>query len=199
MKTVLLATNNPHKVDEVRAIVSDLGITVLTPAELGVKLEVEETESTLAGNALLKAEAAMRMSGLPALADDTGLFVAALDGAPGILSARYAGPEASAEANMRKLLLALEGHSRRQAYFATVMAYVTPETIWLGKGILRGEIVPAPRGVHGFGYDPVFQPEGYAQTLAELVPEVKNRISHRRRALDKWAAYVRHFLSTGKA
>ncbi len=197
MITVLLASNNPHKVGEIRAIAAPLPIRIVTPAEAGISLKVEETAPTLTGNALLKAEAAMKASGLPSLADDTGLFVEALGNKPGVHTARYAGPQASDKENIQKLLHALRDNPDRRAHFITVMAYATAEGTWCGKGVLRGNITTAPQGAHGFGYDPVFQPGGYHQTLAELPPEIKNWISHRRRALNRWIAYMRQRLAMG--
>lgn len=182
---LVVATRNPDKVREVRAILADLapGVEVL-PA--GDWPEVAETGLTLADNALLKARAAAAASGLPALADDTGLEVDALHGAPGVHSARFAGPEGDYAANRAALLAALGGKGRRRARFRTVVALVLPggEEV-LAEGILAGEISRAERGAGGFGYDSLFEVEG--QTLAEMAEDHKNRISHRARALQALA------------
>jgi XTP/dITP diphosphohydrolase len=183
---LVAATKNPDKAREVRAV-----LAVVAP---GVELaegadwpDVEESGATLEENALLKARAVAAATGLPALADDTGLEVAALNGAPGVHTARYAGPNAGYAANRRALLAALEGVADRRARFRTVVALVVPggEEV-LAAGVLEGRIATAERGNGGFGYDPIFEVEG--QTLAELGEDHKNRISHRARALAALAA-----------
>ncbi|HUX04910.1 MAG TPA: RdgB/HAM1 family non-canonical purine NTP pyrophosphatase [Acidimicrobiales bacterium] len=183
--TLVLATANPHKTEEIRALLHSLDIEVLArPAELP---DVEETCNTLEGNALMKATAIASATGLAALADDTGLFVDALGGRPGVMSARYAGAGASYEDNVRKLLDELEGvpAPARSAHFRTVMvvAYANGEHFRV-EGVLDGVIADAPRGKGGFGYDPVFIVDPVSQrTLAELSLEEKNLISHRGAAL----------------
>jgi XTP/dITP diphosphohydrolase len=183
---LVAATKNPDKAREVRAV-----LAVVAP---GVELaegadwpDVEESGATLEENALLKARAVAAATGLPALADDTGLEVAALNGAPGVHTARFAGPSAGYAANRRALLAALEGVADRRARFRTVVALVVPggEEV-LAAGVLEGRITTAERGGGGFGYDPIFEVEG--QTLAELGEDHKNRISHRARALAALAA-----------
>lgn len=189
MKELLFGTNNAHKLEEIREMVGDRFVIRSLDA-IGVKLDPEETEDTLLGNALLKARAFHQASGLPCFADDTGLMVVALDGAPGVYSARYAGPGATYADNVQKLLTALEGQSDRRAYFATVIAFVDGEREWHFEGRVEGAITEAPRGGAGFGYDPVFQPEKSLQTFAEMSPEAKHEISHRGRAMRQFAQFL---------
>jgi XTP/dITP diphosphohydrolase len=178
-RPVVVASQNPAKIAEMEDVLSDLGIVIVRGH---VWPEVVETESTLEGNALLKARAVAAHTGLPAIADDTGLEVAALDGAPGVRTARYAGPDATNSENVAKLLAELSGRSDRTARFRSAVAFVTPdgEEIVV-EGVLEGEIGTEPRGIAGFGYDPVFIVDG--RTLAEMESSEKNAISHRGRAL----------------
>jgi len=194
--TIFLGTNNAHKRAEIQALFPDT-VRLITPAELFPDEEPpEETGTTLAENALLKARYFAQKSNLPTLSDDTGLLVAALNGAPGVYSARYAGPAADAAANVEKLLGALAGETNRNAHFETVMAFVMPDgTAETVVGRLDGTIAEAARGTHGFGYDPVFLPEGYTRTLAELSPAEKNQISHRSRALSALLAHLTEFFA----
>ena len=185
MTTFVLATANAHKTEEMRAVLSDLGIELLPrPGDVP---EVQENEVTLEGNALLKARALVAATGQPAIADDTGLFVDALDGRPGVSSARFAGENASYDDNVAKLLGELSGvpDGHRGASFRTVIAVAYPsgESLCV-EGVLEGRITYERRGAHGFGYDPVFEPTHTGgRTLAELTPEEKNRNSHRSNAL----------------
>lgn len=183
---VLIGTRNPHKLEECRRILGDIpGIEWLTFRERPFP-EVEETGSTLEENARLKAVSLARITGLPTLAEDSGLEVAALGGAPGVLSARFAGVEKDYRANNEKLLALLAGVEDRRARFRTVAVLALPDgRTWMTEGVLEGEIALAPRGSGGFGYDPLFIPLGETRTLAELAPEEKDRISHRRRALER--------------
>jgi XTP/dITP diphosphohydrolase len=188
LKRLLIATNNPGKVREYEELLVDLKSVELTrPAQEGLTLEVEETGATFEENARLKALAFARASGLLTLADDSGLEVDALDGAPGVHSARYAGPGATDADRCRKLLAALAGvpSGQRSARFRCVVALAEPSGIvYIADGTCEGEIGHIPRGEHGFGYDPIFLVAGYGgRTMAELDPAVKNRISHRGRAL----------------
>lgn len=183
---VLIGTRNPHKLEEIRRILGDIpGIEWLTFREHPFP-EVEETGTTLEENARLKAVSTAQATGLPTLAEDSGLEVAALGGAPGILSSRFAGVEKDYRANNEKLLELLSGEENRRARFRAVAALALPDgRSWLTEGILEGEIATSPRGAHGFGYDPLFIPVGETRTLAEMAPEEKDRISHRRRALER--------------
>jgi len=179
---VVLATRNRHKAGEIAAILTGVSVELVSLADVPGAPEVEETGETLEANALLKAESAAKHSGLAAAADDTGLFVDALDGAPGVSSARFAGPERDFRKNNVRLLAELEGLSpgKRTARFECVVALVIPgRPPFFFKGVLPGRIVEVPRGANGFGYDPVFQPEDMETTLAELSAEAKNAISHR--------------------
>ena len=195
---VVLATKNPHKVEEILAILGDIpGIEWLTFREISFS-DVEEVGETLEENAVLKATAVARETGLPALAEDTGLEVEALGGAPGVRSARFAGAGKDYRANNEKLLRLLEGVRNRRARFHTVAVLALPDgRMWKTEGVLKGKIAEAPRGEHGFGYDPLFIPEGETRTLAEMLPEEKNVISHRRRALEAMRTIL-HELSSGK-
>ena len=190
----VLASANPHKIEEVRAILEPFGWVLRSAHELGIVEEIPETGSTLEENARQKALHVARLTARPSLADDTGLEVDFLDGAPGVYSARYAGLEASYQDNVDLLLQRMSGvpHPQRQARFRTVIALARPDRIELeASGALEGRIVDSPRGSGGFGYDPIFEPNGGDRTLAELDPEEKNRISHRARALEAFLALLR--------
>lgn len=192
-----LASANPGKLREIQALLTPLGLTVATAAELGFSEDVEETGATFAENAQLKACAVARALQLPALADDSGLAVEALDGRPGVLSARYAGPGADDAQRNAKLLEELAGvpEERRGAAFVCVMACCRPDgRVLLSEGRLEGRIALAPRGQGGFGYDPVFELPGRGLTVAMLSTGEKNAISHRGRALAGLAPGLREFL-----
>jgi XTP/dITP diphosphohydrolase len=186
---LLVATNNPGKVREYEELLADLpsSLEFTFPAQEGLTLEVDESGETFEQNAQLKALAYAQASGLLTLADDSGLEVDALGGAPGVRSARYAGPDADDVDRYRKLLKALAGVAaeERSARFRCVVALALPDgTIHSADGACEGEIAFDPRGEHGFGYDPIFVVKGYnGRTMAELPPDVKNQISHRARAL----------------
>lgn len=184
---LVLASNNAGKLAEFGRLLEGSGIEVVVQSELGVQ-DIEETGLTFVKNALLKARNAARVTGLPALADDSGLCVDALDGAPGLYSSRYAGPEGDAQRNIAKLLEALEGvpDDRRSARFCCALVLLRhaedPQPL-IAEGRWEGRILHAPRGNNGFGYDPVFLDPENNLTAAELDPAIKNRISHRGRAL----------------
>lgn len=185
---ILLATGNPGKIKEFKALLNGFSsAAVLTLKDVAITAEVEETGVTFAENAALKGRTYARLSGLPALSDDSGLEVAALNGAPGIRSARYAPQPGATDADRRRYLLSrLEGKTRPwTARFCCVVVVVFPDgTELYGEGICPGEIIPEERGVNGFGYDPIFQlPNG--QTMAELTSEMKNRLSHRAQAVQQ--------------
>ena len=178
---LVVASANPHKIAEVERIWEELGVGGRIVRGLTWD-EVEETGDTLEENALLKAREVVAATAIPSLADDTGLEVEALDGAPGVRSARYAGEDVSYEDNTLLLLKEMEVHSNRSARFRTVAALAWPDGLTLvAEGVLEGRITRTPRGRRGFGYDPVFEVEG--RTLAEMTSTRKNEISHRRRAL----------------
>ena len=185
---IVFATNNAHKLKEVAAILGD-SYEVLSLREVGCDADIPETSDTFAGNAIQKAKYVKEHYGYDCFADDSGLEVDVLNGAPGVYSARYSG--GGSEANMDKLLLNLTGKSERSAQFRTVIALLIGEQTQLFEGIVRGAIIEERRGEGGFGYDPIFVPEGYDQTFAELGSEVKNRISHRAKAVELLAQYLK--------
>ncbi|MEY3733312.1 MAG: hypothetical protein RL347_671 [Actinomycetota bacterium] len=182
----VLATRNDHKVTEVTRILQAEGVDVELIALPGDAPDVAETETTFAGNALLKARSAMLATGLPAIADDSGLCVDALHGMPGVLSARWAGRHGDDRANLDLLLAQMSEvpDVRRGAQFVCAAAYVGPDGAeHVVEGVLEGSLAREPRGTGGFGYDPIFRPTGYALTTAELRPHEKDAISHRGQAL----------------
>ena len=186
--TIVLATRNPGKISEIEALLP--GVRCAPAASFPGCPEPEESGRTFEENALIKARAVSRYTGRTALADDSGLEVDALDGAPGVRSARYAGDRASDGENLRRLLNALDGvdEAGRAARFRCVVAVVAPDGgAWTAEGVCEGGILREPRGESGFGYDPVFVPAGYDKTFAELDAGVKNRISHRAMALRRIA------------
>ena len=184
---IVFATNNAHKLEEVAAILGE-GYEVLSLREIGCDADIPETADTFAGNALQKAQYVKEHYGYDCFADDSGLEVDALDGAPGVYSARYSG--GGSEANMDKLLHNLTGKTERGAQFRTVIALLLNGETHLFEGIVRGTIITERRGVGGFGYDPIFVPDGFEQTFAELGSEVKNSISHRAKAVAKLVEYL---------
>jgi XTP/dITP diphosphohydrolase len=197
---LLIATSNRHKIEEIRAILSLPGIALVAPADVGVSAEVEEDLPTFTGNAAKKAVTLAQRSGLWAIADDSGLEVEALNGDPGVRSARYAGEPVSYEANNRKLLRNLAGAANRRARFRCAVALASPAgEVRVVEGDCRGAIVHAPRGTGGFGYDPLFVPDGYAETFSEMDPVLKNSLSHRgaafRKAASEWGAFLVEVLS----
>ncbi|MCM1022299.1 MAG: RdgB/HAM1 family non-canonical purine NTP pyrophosphatase [Muribaculum sp.] len=187
MRQIVFATNNAHKLDEARQILSPLGLNVLSLADIGCHTEIPETGTTLDANAQQKALFIKENFGYDCFADDTGLEVDALQGAPGVYSARYAGPAHDSLANMRLLLKNLEGAVNRKARFRTVVALIIGSDIKTVSGECPGEITNEPQGEAGFGYDPVFRPEGYDLTFAQMEAEQKNAISHRGRAMEQLA------------
>ena len=178
MRTLVFATNNPHKAKEVEEILGP-GFRVKTLKDIGCFEDIEETEPTLEGNALLKARYVKERYGYDCFSEDTGLEVEALDGAPGVHTARYAGAGRNPEDNISLLLQNLKGKDNRKARFRTIIALIVNETEILIEGICEGEIAQQKSGTGGFGYDPIFIPNGFSQTFAELGDSVKNRISHR--------------------
>mgnify|MGYP000755215844 FL=1 len=190
-KKLVFATNNAHKLDEISSILGEK-VELLSLKDIHCHVDIPETADTLEGNAMLKAEYIYKNYGLDCFADDTGLEVEALNGAPGVYSARYAGGEGhNAEANMLKLLHELEGKDNRRAQFRTAISLILDEKEYLFEGIIKGEIIKEKRGDSGFGYDPVFVPEGYDRTFAELGNEIKNQISHRALAVNKLCEFLR--------
>jgi XTP/dITP diphosphohydrolase len=198
-REVVIATRNPGKFREIEAILSPLHLKLLSLRDFPDLPEVEEDGATFAENAGKKARAIARLTGRPAIADDSGLAVDALGGQPGVLSARYAGGNATDRERYQKLLDEMAGipEGKRQATFVCVLAVAFPSgKMQVVEGECRGWITFAPRGKHGFGYDPIFFVPEFAKTMAELEPEVKNRISHRARALEKLKLILPEFLSS---
>ena len=187
---LVFATNNKHKLQEVRDIVGDR-VEVLSLADIDCHDDIPETADTLQGNALIKARHIYEKYGLDCFADDTGLEVEAIDGAPGVYSARYAGEECDSEANMRKLLENLTGKTNRNAQFRTVIALIINGEEMLFNGIVKGTIATEKKGDSGFGYDPVFVPEGYSESFAQMSGEMKNSMSHRFRATQQLADFLK--------
>lgn len=180
-RRIVFATNNAHKLEEIRAILGE-DFQVLGLSDIGCNEDIPETADTLEGNAEIKARYVKEHYGYDCFADDTGLEVDALGGAPGVYSARYAGPGHDSAANVALLLKNLEGKSDRAARFRTVIALVEGDKITLVDGVVEGRIIDELRGDNGFGYDPIFVPEGYDKTFAEMDSKEKNSISHRARA-----------------
>ncbi|MCI7429347.1 MAG: non-canonical purine NTP diphosphatase [Bacteroidales bacterium] len=188
-RKLVFATHNAHKVDEVRAILP-ASVELVGPAALGCHDEIPETGNTLRDNALQKVQYIHDRFGVDCFADDTGLEVEALDGAPGVYSARYAGEPADFAKNRTKLLAALTGISNRRAQFRTVVSLILNDKTYFFEGIVTGRIIAEERGVGGFGYDSVFVPDGYDKTFAELPAAVKNSISHRARAMEQLNTFL---------
>lgn len=189
MKKFVFATNNAHKLKEVAAIVGHQ-IELLSLKDIGCHDDIPETSDTLEGNALQKAKYVYERYHIDCFADDTGLEVEALDGAPGVYSARYAGEGHNSEENIWKLLHELEGKDNRKARFRTVFALIINGKEHLFEGIVKGEIIATKRGTSGFGYDPVFVPEGFTQTFAEMSDAQKNKISHRAIGVNKLCKFL---------
>lgn len=192
MLKIIFATGNRHKLEEVQAILGD-SFKVVTPMEVGINEDIPETADTLEGNASMKSGYIWKKTGLSCFADDTGLEVEALDGAPGVYSARYAGEDKDSAANMAKLLEALKGKENRKARFRTVISLIEEDgRELLFEGIVNGHIGTECAGEMGFGYDPLFIPENGTKTMAQMSAEEKNAISHRGLAVRKLAAYLRN-------
>lgn len=189
-RKLVFATNNAHKLEEVAAILGDQ-VELLSLNDIGCQTDIPETAETLEGNALLKSSYIYKNYHLDCFADDTGLEVETLNGAPGVYSARYAGGEGhDAQANMLKLLHELDGKENRKAQFRTAISLILDGKEYLFEGVIKGEIIKEKRGDSGFGYDPVFMPKGYDRTFAELGNDIKNQISHRALAVQKLCEFL---------
>ncbi len=188
---LIFATNNAHKLQELRRM-APAEMQIVSLREAGIDAELPETQSTLEGNALQKARAVYALTGCDCVADDTGLEVDALGGAPGVHSARYATDGHDSEANMRKLLREMQGAADRRARFRTVMALIIGGEEYTFEGSVEGTIATAPAGDGGFGYDPLFVPQGWIKTFAQAAPDEKNAISHRGRACQRLAQFLAH-------
>ena len=188
MNKLILATHNEHKAEEFKQILPQFRLQTLT--DLNDVQEITETASDLEGNSLLKADTIFRHYGHIVISDDSGLEVQALNGAPGVYSARYAGEQKDDQKNTEKLLHELKGITNRNAQFRTVITLMGSNDTLQFEGIVEGTIVHEPKGNKGFGYDPVFIPNGYQKTFAELSSNEKNKISHRANAIEKLVAFI---------
>ena len=188
---LIFATNNGNKLKEIRHIIGD-SFNLLSLGDLNIDQDIPENEPTLEGNALFKARYIHQSTGMNVFADDTGLEIEALDGQPGVWSARFAGEDKDSNANIEKVLFLLGENENRKARFRTVIALIFNDKEYFFEGIIAGNIIRAKRGNEGFGYDPVFMPEGKNLTFAEMDLDEKNTISHRARAFEK----LREFLSS---
>jgi len=190
MKKICFATNNQHKLAEVRKQLAGSEFDVVSLKEIGCFDELPETQDTLEGNSWQKADFVFRKFGIACFADDTGLEVEALNGAPGVHSAYYGGEQRSSDANIQLLLDNLHNKQSRSAQFRTIITFIEPTGIHTFEGIVRGTILTEKKGSQGFGYDPVFQPEGYNRSFAEMSMDEKNVLSHRGRAVAKFVSFL---------
>ncbi|MFN4234280.1 MAG: non-canonical purine NTP diphosphatase [Bacteroidia bacterium] len=190
MQQLIFASNNQHKIEEVSAILKPFGFNVVGLSDAGINEEIPETADTIEGNASLKAKYIYDKYNKDCFADDTGLEVESLNNAPGVYSARYAGAQKSAEDNMNKLLSELEGKSNRKARFKTIIALILNGKEYIFEGVINGKISLEKKGDKGFGYDPIFIPNGYDKTFAEMSAAEKNKISHRAIAVQKLADFL---------
>jgi XTP/dITP diphosphohydrolase len=190
----VFATNNKHKLEEISLIIGDQ-FKIISLKDLGCFEDIPETEVTLEGNALLKARYIHSRYHCNCFADDTGLEIEALDGEPGVYSARYAGEHCSFEDNIVKVLQKMEGKTNRNAIFRTVIALIINDKEFLFEGSIEGTIIENKKGISGFGYDPIFTPKGYSQTFAEMGNDLKNQISHRALATQKLTQFLQSAIS----
>lgn len=189
MDTLIFATNNPHKVEEVRSVLNS-GWNILSLKEAGIDIDIPEPHNTLEANAREKSSTIYRLTGRDCFSEDTGLEVSALNGAPGVNSARYAGEKSGYEDNTRKLLASMEGKADRKARFRTIISLFLDGREYQFEGICPGTIIEEKRGNAGFGYDPVFVPDGDTRTFAEMNTTEKNKYSHRKKAMDKLILFL---------
>jgi XTP/dITP diphosphohydrolase len=194
MKEIIFATQNPHKVEEIRVPLND-DLSIMTLGEAGIFIDIPEPFQTLEQNAMEKARVVHQLTGKDCFGEDTGLEVTALKGEPGVKSARYAGEDRDFSKNTEKLLLQLKYEKDRRAQFRTVIALILDGQSHYFEGICQGSILESPQGDLGFGYDPVFVPEGASRSFAEMTTHEKNKYSHRRKALDQLV----NFLSQNRA
>lgn len=192
---IIFATSNLHKLHEAQSIIGE-NTSLIIPAQIGINHDIPEDGDTIEENALFKAEYLFKITGKNCFADDTGLEVEALAGAPGVRSARYASSECDSRLNMQKLLKELNGSSNRKARFRTVIALFLNGKQYFFEGILNGTIAQSESGARGFGYDPLFTPNGYTKTLAELTDSQKNLISHRGIAIRKLSQFLENSINT---
>jgi XTP/dITP diphosphohydrolase len=190
MHQLIFASNNQHKIEEVSDILKPFGFNVIGLSDAGINEDIPETADTIEGNASLKANYIFNHYDFDCFADDTGLEVEALNNAPGVYSARYAGEQKSSEDNMNKLLTELESKANRNARFKTIIALMLDGKEYVFEGIINGRIATEKKGEKGFGYDPIFIPNGYEKTFAEMTAAEKNKISHRAIAVHKLAEFL---------
>jgi len=194
LKKIVFATGNPNKLKEIKSAINSFEIIGLK--DLGITEEIPETGTTLKENALQKAKYVYDKAGVNCFSDDTGLEIEALDNRPGVYSAMYAGEDCNAEANMQKVLKELYGFSNRKAKFKTVIVLILNDKEYFFEGFVKGGILKEKRGTGGFGYDPIFNPNGYSETFAQMSIELKNKISHRGLAVKKLVAFLNQETST---
>lgn len=187
---LLFASSNEHKIAEIKAMLPH-GLQLISLKEIQFHDEIPETSDTIEGNAIQKATFLAEKMNIPCFADDTGLIIPGLNGEPGVYSARYAGPQRNADDNMNLVLDKLKDKSDRSAHFSTVIALYIHHKVHVFEGKIEGEIGTEKRGTNGFGYDPIFTPEGATKTFAEMTAEEKNGMSHRSRALEKMMVYLK--------
>jgi len=190
--TLIFATNNQHKVDEIRTVLKN-SFTIITLKEAGIDIDIPEPHDTLEANATEKAQTIHQLTGKDCFSEDTGLEVAALNGEPGVKSARYAGEGRDFQQNIDKLLENLKDKTNRKARFRTIISLIMDKQEHVFEGICEGRIVDDQQGNKGFGYDPVFMPDGADKTFAEMTMEEKNAFSHRRKATDQLIAFLNHY------
>ena len=188
MSTLIFATNNQHKVEEMRSILGNFQI--ITLKEAGIDIEIPEPFDTLEANATEKSRVIHQLTGMDCFSEDTGLEVHCLNGEPGVKSARYAGENRSFDDNITKLISKLEGIADRKAQFRTILSLILNENEYKFEGICKGTIIAYKRGEYGFGYDPIFVPEGSNKTFSEMELVEKNRFSHRKKAVEKMASFI---------
>ena len=188
-KTLIFATNNQHKVDEIRWVPGN-NFKIISLKEAGINIDIPEPHDTLEANASEKSRIVCQLTGKNCFSEDTGLETAALDGEPGVKSARYAGEERSFEENINKLLMNLQDKKNRNARFRTVISLLFQGQEYLFEGICNGTIIEEKRGENGFGYDPVFVPDGSTKTFAEMELDEKNKFSHRKKAMEKLVTFL---------
>jgi XTP/dITP diphosphohydrolase len=189
MTTLIFATNNQHKVNEIRSVLNN-NIHIITLKEAGINIDIPEPHDTLEDNAVEKATVIHQLTQQNCFSEDTGLEVDALNGEPGVKSARYAGDEKNFQKNIDKLLFELSGKTNRHARFRTVICLIWKEEKYLFEGICEGVIIATQKGNEGFGYDPIFVPDGSNKTFAEMTTEEKNSFSHRKKATDKLVEFL---------
>lgn len=192
MKKIVFATNNAHKLKEIKSILKEK-FEILSLNDIGYNQDIPETGDTLALNASIKSHTIYNEYGLDCFSDDTGLEVDALDGKPGVYSARYAGEDATYDQNVDKLLTEMDGEENRSASFSTVISLIIGGEEFFFTGKVEGEITLKRYGLDGFGYDPIFRPDGFSQTFSEMTSDLKNKISHRARATEKLVKFLSDF------